>query len=433
MVRGVAMAEIFRLLSAKKETILRLSFGVLLGLAGSVPAVQAQTLAQDSGTVQQASYGRGRDCYPQYYQDCQPNTADNLGADGDGDGDGQGATDPVVPFGEEDLYASNDTMANSPSSIAPNMIGDLLATGPLFYDIINTTSVPLAAGDRRFKISDNNNPLPMDRILFNYHNFDDGVLGGDGNLYDVNRYTFGIEKTFWDGMASFEFRAPFASGLAATQTVGTTTQGVEFGNLTGVLKVLIFQTDTTIVSSGIATTFATARDAHIIDGIEVARIENEATFLQPFIGISHMNCNGCFVTFFGAADFDVTGDSVSLLGQGLVAGSAQQYYNQTLLMADLAVGKWLYRDPCGCRIINGVAPAVELHYTTTSTATDVVTFAGRTVTNPDNRVDILNLVVGVHFLVGQRNMLTVTGGAPLRTGGDRYYDSEFGVRFNHYY
>lgn len=434
MVRGVVMAEILRLLSAKKESILKLSLGVALGLAGSIPTAFAQSPESYYGDVQQASYGRGRDCYPEYYQNCEPSTS--VGSDvaaGEG-GDGAAAA-PVVPFGEEDLYASNDTMANSPTSIAPNMIGDLLATGPYFSDAGGYSSVPVAAGDRRFKISDNNNPLPQDRILFNFHSFDNGVLGGDGSLYDVNRYTLGIEKTFWNGMASFEVRAPFASGLTAHQTVGMASQGVEFGNMTGVLKILIFQTDTTIVSGGLAVTAPTARDAILYSAPATPsmRVDNEATFLQPFIGVSHMNANGMFVTFFGQMDFDVTGDSVSLIGQGIGAGSAQQYYNQTLMMADLAIGKWLYRDPYANGIINGVAPAIELHYTTTTTSTDSVSTVAQEVTNVDNRVDILNLVGGVHFLIGQRNMLTVTGGAPLKTNGDRYYDSEVGVRYNHFY
>ena len=436
MVRGVAMAELLRHLLAKKETILKLSLGVVLGVAGTASDLFAQSPAQYGGNVQQASYGRGRDCYPQYYQDCEPApySADNLNGGEGGEGEGAAAA-PVAPFGDEDLYASNDTMANSPASIAPNMIGDLYSNGLFYTDAYGgTTNVPIAGGDRRFKIAENNNPLPMDRVFFNYHNFNNAVQGFGDELYDVNRYTFGIEKTFWDGMASFEVRAPFASGLSADQvsvTGGTSAQGVEFGNMTGVLKVLMFQNDTTILSAGLAVTVPTARDAVVSDGAgtQLARVDNEAVFLQPFVGLSWMDYDGYFFTFFGQADFDVAGDGVT--GQ---FGATEQWYNQTLLMADLAFGKWLYRNPYADGIINGVAPVVELHYTTTTNDADDVILPGQVFYNPYNRADILNIMGGVHFLIGERTMLTVTGGAPLRTDeGDRFYDSEIGIRLNHYY
>src|SRR5207248_220999 len=90
--------------------------------------------------------------------------------------------------------------------------------------------------------------------------------------YDTNTYTFALEKTFFDNLASIEFRAPVTTGLASHNTFNTGTptgplgpsgftrpfpdqnfnvlttpqntlghEDTEFGNLTVVLKGLLYQ------------------------------------------------------------------------------------------------------------------------------------------------------------------------------------------------
>ena len=103
----------------------------------------------------------------------------------------------------------------------PNMFGDL------FYDLggsvfvrdsaANTAlaDLPLAAASRRVKIAENNKALPEDRVFFMYNHFEN-ALHNESNLgptfvsrdLEVDRYTFGLEKTLFDENWSVELRMP---------------------------------------------------------------------------------------------------------------------------------------------------------------------------------------------------------------------------------
>ncbi len=103
----------------------------------------------------------------------------------------------------------------------PNMIGDLLAGNYMFVASgmsgkpLSGGNVPVAGGDRQGKISEDTSPIPTDRVFADYNHFNSAALTSDGRLIDVNRFTFGIEKTFFDGACSIEIRAPIVSGLSA--------------------------------------------------------------------------------------------------------------------------------------------------------------------------------------------------------------------------
>jgi hypothetical protein len=96
-----------------------------------------------------------------------------------------------------------------------------------------------------------------------------------------------------------------------------------------------------------------------------------------------------------------------------------------LALMDLKIGYWLYRDP-DAHWVTGIAPTAELHYTTTLQNSDSV--AG--VSNTFNRMDIIDLTGGVHFLLGQMSTLTIAGAIPLTRNENKMFDSEFFVQFN---
>jgi len=349
--------------------------------------------------------------------------------------DQQGDMFPDQPLIDDDspLAAPSfaaSTAATAPASATPNMIGDLFASGFLF----NNVSVPIAAGDRRFKLADANSPLPQDRVFFNYHHFRNALIDADAQDVDVNRYTFGIEKMFLDGMTSVEVRIPFASGLDATQSSSRNDEGTEFGNISLTFKLLLAETQNLSISAGLGLTLPTATDVEFHDsfGSPIATLDNEAYYLQPFLGIIQRR-DRFFSIYFFQADFDANGNTI-LTGSGLSQENVIQ--DQSLLFMDAAWGYWLYRDPC--TRITGIAPVIELHYTTTMQNADNVSGSG--FVNPDNRIDLLNLVAGVHFEINGNSTLTVMGGAPLRTqeadldarptGGSPTFDGEFGIRYN---
>ena len=99
------------------------------------------------------------------------------------------------------------------------MITSLLEFQHVFVNVPTPTGGGVVGQTR---ISDDNSPLPRDRVLFNYDYFDGTPLTPNG--LDVHRMEAGFEKTFFDGWTSVELRLPFASSLSsdiASDGVGT--------------------------------------------------------------------------------------------------------------------------------------------------------------------------------------------------------------------
>ena len=353
-------------------------------------------------------------------------------------------TPPEVPS-EPQPSPPPDTLAGSfgatagPESAGPNMIGDfngLSSQITVQYDdgAEGTVNVPIAGGDRRFKVSEDNNPIPTDRLFFDYNHFANTALAADDQLHDLNRFTFGLEKTFLDGLVSLELRLPFAEGLNSVQSFepGAGLTGSEFGNIPLVFKCLALQTERHAVGMGVAAVLPTANDGRVRDdfGRDLLVVRNQAVHLEPFIGWLWTPNDKLFVMAFGQIDFDTRGNDVLVPDfdpstQARTMRLAGVYHDQNLGYADLKIGRWLYRNR-EAHWLTGIAPTIELHYATTLQDTDEV--AG--VTNPANRVDVLDLTGGLHIELCERSTLTVAGSAPLRLGSDRVYDGEVMVQFN---
>jgi hypothetical protein len=86
-------------------------------------------------------------------------------------------------------------------------------------------------------MSEDNSPIPRDRFIFTYDSFGDVPLTPNG--IGVNRFQFGLEKTFLDGRWSAEVRLPFAGTLASTYAQGAEVTDMEFGNMRLALKRLL--------------------------------------------------------------------------------------------------------------------------------------------------------------------------------------------------
>ncbi len=142
---------------------------------------------------------------------------------------------------------------------------------------------------------------------------------------------------------------------------------------------------------------------------------------------------GWFTQGYAAVDFEASHNTIVDHFNGNNQGKIDA---ATLMFVDWQVGKWIYRNnDCCCGGITGIAPTLELHYTTTvdkghapSGFSDQVRSFGS--------ADILNLTAGVKVLVGC-GMLNVYGAAPLHQT-KRYidtelkqvsFDSEIGVQY----
>jgi hypothetical protein len=342
--------------------------------------------------------------------------------------------DDVIPPG---ALASAIGAAPGSATATPNMIGDSLNGGfggMRFFGPPEGASVGLSGGDRRFKIADDENPLPIDRIFVNYNHFQNPIQDINGNSRNLERITFGAEKTFRDGLWSVGLRVPFSADYNATQStvVGANLSGTEFGDMTLVVKRALIQREHFALSAGMGFVFPTGADWKVMDqsGLLV-EVWNESVHIDPFLGAIWSPTDRLFFLCFGQLDFDTHGDTV--LMRDAPGGIVDVFHEQTLATLDLSVGYRLYQNPCA-RILTGITPMAELHYTTTLTNMDFVSgpagSIGASSTGGAGRRDVLNLTGGVNLQLGPLSSLTIAGLAPLKTGDDREFDSEFIVQFD---
>jgi hypothetical protein len=325
----------------------------------------------------------------------------------------------------------------------PNMFGDswesgngINVSGP---DGFSSAETPLAGGNRRMKISENDNSLPQDRIFVLYNHFQDAAAIEDVPIVgpatqrsiSLDRYTIGFEKTFRDGLWSAELRMPFGGGYGY-QSLDFSSFAGQIGNLDVVLKRVVYRSEATVAAVGLCIDTPTGSDATgAAQGVEYD-IRNQAVFLSPYVGILRTPNDKLFYQAFLQLDVPTNGNRIDYVDTvGPVTGSFGTLYDQTLMYADLSVGYWLSRNP-SANWVTGLAGIVELHYTTTVQDASIVNGStyGRYFSfgNFSNRVDVLDLTVGLHTELVQHTLCRVAGVVPLRTGADRLFNAEVQVQ-----
>ena len=320
----------------------------------------------------------------------------------------------------------------------PDMIGD---PGRGRYRVVidsfvpATASLPIAAGAAYAKICDDNSPIPTDRVFSDYNYFNHAVQTVNGAIIGLNAYTIGVEKTFFCGWCSVEVEAPIDSGLNDTQYLNATTaenQGTVFGNMAVTFKCLVYKQECLAVSVGTMVDLPTAPKGVFNAFGETLTIDNNSVHAAPFVGFVYEPCcSNFFAVGFVQVDVDCNGDPVrSNVGY---VGSDPRLRDPSLLEVDLSMGYWLMRqDQIGCRYLTGIAPTVELHYTTTlQDAHGVSDGLGDSITPLYGGTDCLDLTAGVHFQMGPCSMFTVAAAVPLRDSQrDRQFDSELLAQFD---
>ncbi len=496
---------------------------------------------------------------------------------------------------------------------APPMQGNLLRAyrGITFQYLLSGDLAPTnqsgTVNFRNTKVSENNLAVPVDRLAFRYQYFrnaldvdglgftgetttgatidridaanaagvgdvpgnQDGqfvldtvsgrefqLVGPASRSHDVHLYTFDLEKTFLDGLASVQVRVPFADTLASSQnfvsgtpgeavndirfqdtrfagsTIAPATAGinptpdqtlgftdVEFQDIQLILKGILYQSADRrmTVSGGLGVTAPTGPDlsVRVVDftnddpvfnrgngtGNDLAfplfgttnqvpavvqgffpvaidqrtrtfDIENETWGVSPFLAMTSVPTDRVYFNAFWQVDVPVNSSSwrytesdLDLQGVDGIAGTADDNFeqvfpedrvrtgeidDQVLMHFDIGGGYWHYRDPCA-KYITGLASLLELHYTTTLNDADVITVDSTPIRdsaldrqgnvqsferaprigNIGNRVDILDLSVGAHTLIGSNMLLTTGYNMPLRDDEfDRTFDGEFSVILN---
>ncbi len=283
------------------------------------------------------------------------------------------------------------------------------------------------------KISEDNSPMPRDRLIFNYDYFDNVPFTPQG--IPVNRYQLGFEKTFLDGRGSLEARLPFASTLASDGVINAGGRNTELGNLRLALKALLLRRETVNVSAGLGVYLPTADDITIrgTDGRALIKVDNSSVQLSPFFAALYTPNDRLFAQGWMGFTYDTGGNQVTvdpmMFGGPANIGGLR---GANLWQIDAQVGYWVYQSNAG--FLRGVAPFVELHYNGTISNGSVLSagngvFIGDTIGNSDE----LNMTAGVTTRLGDQSTLAVAAVAPLRTGQNRSFDYQIGVRLNYFF
>ena len=286
----------------------------------------------------------------------------------------------------------------------------------------------------RMKIAENTSPIPRDRIFFNYNGFANvPLVPGGVNVY---RYTPGFEKTFFNRLASWEMRFPFASTLDTNFVAGgvTSTGKIRFGNMAMALKFLLASTTNWAFSGGLQIAVPTANNINVAltNGTPVARVGNSSVHLMPFLGALYSPNERFFTQGFLQLDFDTNGNPVdfnpTFTGNTLIP--AGRINSPTFLYADLNVGYWLYRSRARNPRVMAFAPAFELHYNRSLQNSDVLVNRNVIIGDFFNNFELLNFTVGCYTQLSPMSILTVGYSAPLGGGQDQQFSGEMRISFN---
>jgi hypothetical protein len=344
----------------------------------------------------------------------------------------------TITINGQPAFALANNLGLAGSFVAvPNASGvplTITPSGHLLYEIFSAMRVdvpdPSAGGVvGRTKISDDNNPLPRDRVIFDYDYFGNAQLTVQG--VGVHRFSAGFEKTFLDQRASVEVRIPFASTISSDVAADGVNGGghVELGDVNITLKALLYHGDVLNFSAGLGIATPTADNVRVfLGGTELARINNDSVVLTPYFAYLLTPIDRLFFQNWYQFSFDANGNQVlANTGPLGLLQSAGRYNEQALFQLDAQLGYWLYRSGDPCRLLRGLAPFIELHYNSTMGRADSVQAGALTLGQPSSHFDELNLSAGFAAQIRDNFNLTVGAVAPLKGQPDRTFDWQVGV------
>jgi len=345
-----------------------------------------------------------------------------------------------------DLFAQAGAgAASGPESAVPSMVGDYLGG---FFSLTSsggsgtvTTTCPLAGGAiPRFKMAEDTSPLPVDRVYFNYDYYSNvpinaNTVGMNPDI-NLNAYTPGFEKTFFNGVMSVELRLPMATTLSRNIFLDGTTRTAEgeVGNLGITVKALLLQSDTFAISAGLGIDCPTAPDSTCFQsqanpsGIQIL---NQSVHLLPFVGGLWTPNDRLFCLGFVQFDIDANGDAINdVFANGPsapIVTPAGRYYEQTMIYLDGVAGYWIRRDNDPELWLNGVAVFGELHGNQSLNTSSGV--SGTPVGNlTGDNISILDMTIGADFQFGPLTTVTAAYSTPLTS--QREFDGQFRFMIN---
>jgi|GEM_PF-1056265 len=299
---------------------------------------------------------------------------------------------------------------------------------------------------RRVKLAENSSPIPSDRWLFNYNHFSNVT-----ELGDIDRYTFGFEKTFDEGLKSLEVRFPFAHTLSSDQTLTTNEVDppvisrrfrTEPGNLTLTYKSVIRGFDDGLMTAGLGIGLPTANDLRLFndDSQVLLQVENNSASLMPYIGFVKTPNDRLVLQGIVQADFATQANKISSAGadisDGLLpAGTIERIPH---LYFDLALAYRL--TDADNKAITQITVFTELHYSLGMRDSETLNlFETGPLASADSqafrlqdseRIGALNLTAGAVFQINETMSIRPAVSVPLNENVGNMYDYEFGVQLN---
>lgn len=247
---------------------------------------------------------------------------------------------------------------------------------------------------RGFKVADNQSPVPQNRVFVTFNEFSDvnAALNRRTNTNlgntQIYRETFGFEKTFWDGNASFMLRFPIDSITASSNNKSLPGVGrTSVGDLSLYTKFVLTRDTATgsLISSGLALLMPTGPKN--FGGAPQYRTFNNFQ-LQPY------------VAFFWNHE--------KWFAQGYLSLAVPtDPHDVTLLFNDYGLGYYLYRnkDPNG--FLTRVIPTFEVHVNTP------LNHQGYSIYDPAGTPNMVDLTLGTSFQFGKRTLLTLGAADPV--------------------
>jgi hypothetical protein len=357
---------------------------------------------------------------------------------------------PANPFAEASLNSD-------PLALSPNMIGDFFGGGT---GVIS--GVPIGPGtDLRFrpvqipnpagsvlgtlKVADDSSPLPRDRVFFDYDFFNDVPFVPNG--IDVNRFLFGVEKTFFDGRYSLEVRVPFGSSLTdnLTTEVNTTTFAMttpvedefQLGNVTLGAKALLYRDETLAASGGLFVTTPTASDltfnfVTVTGGVPTLvnrlEVENRAVHVAPYLGALWTPSERLFVQGFFQVDLAANGQPVTLTNNRTSSRDIGTLTDQDFAYVDVGGGYWLRRSE-----VLSLAAIFEVHYNVSLDGPPLVQSGSIKLGSAEGSINLVNLVIGATLRWQQNKTISLAYVVPVGAGGDEQFSGEFQAQFNWFF
>lgn len=321
---------------------------------------------------------------------------------------------------------SKDSSRESSLASIPFMIGDTGAgTCLAFGGLLDVELAHPTLTCSRLNISENNTPLPTDRIYYSYrhfHNLTQTRFFQYEQDFNVDRHTIGAERTFCGGMMSMELRLPLEYRLSSdvfTYDVfdpplfldpiafpprfipiggGTRT---ELANMSLLFKALLLERHNFALSAGLGITLPTAQDVTYLittddllvfpsdPGLEADSsvlldvfLFNETVYLSPYLAWLCQPTDRFFHQGFLQVEVAANPSSVVIAGDGLndfyfdgvfigtldwrtpFPSGRTDLYAQTLMRLNLGCGYKLLDQP-SADLLQQLTALFEVHYTST--------------------------------------------------------------------